>query len=85
MGVIDDISKSVFKYLTESVRRFTAFVFIVYAIGVLVGIRAAGFDVEIQRLTWMIPLLLALLSYMYTQIAVVFFLIFVLAIFLLGI
>ncbi|MFH1200182.1 MAG: hypothetical protein V1708_03885 [Candidatus Micrarchaeota archaeon] len=84
MGLLEDISNSVFKYLTISIRRFTAFIFIIYAIGVVVGIRSMGFPQQTQALVWMIPLLLALLSYAYTQVAIIFFLLFVGAIFLIG-
>ncbi len=85
MGLLEDIVNSIVKYLTESIRRFTAFVFIVYAIGVVVGIRATSFSASMQGLSWQIPLLLALLSYVYTGVAVVFFLIFVILIALLGV
>ena len=85
MGLFEDIMNSVEDYLTASVRRFSAFVFIVYAIGVVVGIKAVNFTPSIQGLTWQIPLLLALLCYIYTEIAVVFFLIFVAFMAILGI
>jgi hypothetical protein len=85
MGLLEDIVKSIAKYLTESIRRFSAFVFIVYAIGVIVGIKAVNFTPSIQGLAWQVPLLLALLSYIYTEVAVVFFLIFVAFMAILGI
>lgn len=85
MGLLEDIVNSIAKYLTESIRRLSAFVFIVYAVGVVVGIKSTAFAPGIQGLTWQIPLLLALLSYVYTEVAVVFFLIFVVIMALLGV
>ncbi len=85
MGLLEDIVKTIANYLTESIRRLSAFVFIVYAIGIIIGLKASAFSQSVQGLTWQVPLLLALLSYIYTEVAVVFFLIFVVIIALLGV
>ncbi len=79
MGLLEDITNSIIKYLTESIRRFSAFVFLVYAVGVVIGTKVAlTGNAEFERLAWLIPVLLALLSYLYTEVAIVFFLLFAL-------
>ncbi|MBU1197160.1 hypothetical protein KJ765_01470 [Candidatus Micrarchaeota archaeon] len=84
MGILEDITNTIVKYLSESIRRFAAFVFIVYAIGVIVGTKVTlTGNLEVERLAWMIPVLLALLSYVYVQFAIVAFLIFALFLILL--
>ncbi len=84
MGILHDIAQRTIDYISDSVRRFTAFTFIVVAVSVMIGMKVmmTG-NVELQRLAWMVPVLLALLSYLYTEIAVIFFLIFAVIIMLL--
>lgn len=84
MGLLEDLTNSILNYTTKTIRHFTAFVFIILALGVLAGVRAAAFgNAELERLAWMLPLLFALLSYMYAEIAIVFFLVFALLILIL--
>ena len=81
---MEDITNSIVKYLTESIRRFSAFIFLVFAVGVVIGTKVAlTGNVEFERLAWMVPILLALVSYLYAEVAIVFFLLFALFMFLL--
>lgn len=59
-------------------RRFTSFLFILFMLGMLVGARIIQSNASLFPTAVIIPAFLAIVSYYYTEAAVVFFVIFAL-------
>ncbi len=75
------IANSIVSNVTTSLRHFTAFVFIVYAVGVMVGMHVANSgNASYQFLAIGAPIALAALSFVSTSFAVAVFI--VMAVFL---
>lgn len=83
MGFLQDMANLLIKNISKTVRHFSAFVFLVLAVGVALGthVATAKPDLVIWALT--IPVALMLVSYYSTAIAALFFVLFVLFMFLL--
>ena len=62
---------------TTSIRRFVALLFVTFILGMLVGARVAS-NPSLFQTAIIVPAFLALVSYFYTEAAIVFFLIFAL-------
>ncbi|HLC47970.1 MAG TPA: hypothetical protein VJI13_02750 [Candidatus Norongarragalinales archaeon] len=77
MGFIERTVENLLKDISTSIRKFTAFIFLVFAIGVVAGEHAAiKGDPSLLQLAYSIPLVLALASYLFVEIAIAFFAIF---------
>lgn len=78
MGFIESTVENLLKDLGTSIRKFTAFVFLAFAVGVVVGEHAAlrGGDPTMLQLVYAVPLVLALASYLFVEIAIAFFFVF---------
>lgn len=81
MGFLEDISNSLVKSITRTVRRLAAFIFLVFAAGVGIGLHASSGTQETQLVALGGPIALAALAYVSTAFAVAVFVL--LALFLL--
>ncbi|MEK6954772.1 MAG: hypothetical protein AABX01_07200 [Candidatus Micrarchaeota archaeon] len=78
MGFIENTLANLLKDIGTSIRKFTAFVFLVFAIGVIVGehVASRGGDPSMLQMAYSVPLVLALASYLFVEIAIAFFALF---------
>ncbi len=77
MGWIENTVQNLLRDLSSSIRKFTAFVFVVFALGVIAGAHAfSRGDAFLLQLAYTVPLLLALGSYYFTEVAIAFFILF---------
>ncbi|MFH0971601.1 MAG: hypothetical protein V1835_03465 [Candidatus Micrarchaeota archaeon] len=77
MGWIETTVGNLLKDLSTSIRKFTAFVFLVFAAGVVLGVHVAvRQEPFLIQMAYSIPLLLALGAYLFTEIAIAFFILF---------
>lgn len=77
MGFIETTVENLLKDLSTSIRKFTAFIFLVFAAGVIAGTYVIGKgEPAMMQLIYIVPLLLALASYFFTEIAIAFFFLF---------
>ncbi|MFH1257390.1 MAG: hypothetical protein ABIG96_03795 [Candidatus Micrarchaeota archaeon] len=81
MGWIENTLQNLLKDLGTSIRKFTAFIFLVFTVGIIAGrhIIERG-DPSLLQLSLAVPLMLALMSYLFVEIAVVFFVLFLIVI-----
>lgn len=73
MGILNDFAQRLINNIAETVRKFTAFIFLVYTLGILVGIHVATYYPDLQLYALGGPLALAALAYVSTQFAVAIF------------
>ncbi len=71
--MIHEIIQSTFSSITSSVRKFTAFLLILVLLGMLIGARVESVASSFLPTAIMIPVLLAIVAYAYTDAAVIFF------------
>ncbi|MFH1750194.1 MAG: hypothetical protein ABH863_00795 [Candidatus Micrarchaeota archaeon] len=77
MGFIETTVNNLLRDLSSSIRKFTAFVFLIFAIGVIAGQHSIlRGDAFLMQMAYTIPLVLALASYLFMEIAIAFFVIF---------
>ena len=74
--LLENIGNSIVDSLTLTLRRFTAFIFIVFTAGILVGANVVSHNPSMLVWAIVIPLFLSLLAYFSTAFAVVLFIIF---------
>ena len=77
MGSIEKAVEGFIDTVTTSIRRFVAFLFVTFILGMLVGARVSS-NQSLFQTAIIVPAFLALVSYFYTEAAIVFFLIFAL-------
>ncbi len=84
MGFIERTVGNLMQDLGTSIRKFTAFIFLAFTVGVIAGVHAANYgDPFLIQMSYSIPLLLALASYFFTEFAIMFFIIFLIILILL--
>ena len=71
--MIHEVIQGVFGSVTSSIRKFTAFLLILVLVGMLIGARVESVASSFLPTAIMIPALLAIMAYAYTDAAVVFF------------
>ncbi|MEK6924078.1 MAG: hypothetical protein AABW54_02480 [Candidatus Micrarchaeota archaeon] len=83
MSTLEDIGKTVIKNLAASLRKFTAFMFIIYTIGVIVGMHVGANAPQYANIAVLAPIGLAALAYVSTAFAIAIFIVVALLLFLL--
>lgn len=83
MGTLGRLGQGIIDWLGETNRRFTAFVFMVYAVGVVVGSLVTQHRPDLSLAAVVVPLALAFLAYINNVFAIVSLFFFTLIIFLL--
>lgn len=83
MGLRKNIAQSIIDNVTSSLRHFTAFVFLLFAAGVVMGMHVSRLSTDYQILAVAAPIGLAALSFVWTDFAVVVFILVALLIFIL--
>ncbi len=80
MGTLENIGNAILEGLTTSLRRFTAFLFLLFALGIVYGSLIVQHNPGMLPFAIGIPIILAVVAYFNTAFAVVFFIL--LAVFL---
>ena len=83
MGFIEELSNAFIKSLTRSVQRLAAFIFILFAAGVVMGLHVAGSGLENQVVAVAAPLALAALAFISARFATVIFVLLAIILFIL--
>ncbi len=83
MGLLEDIGNTVMGSVTLTLRRFTSFLFILFAGGLALGWHIMNTNPQLMPLAILITLGLALLSYVNTAFATIAFLVLAIILFVL--
>jgi len=83
MGILKDLGYRIVDNLTTSIRRFTAFMFLLYTAGIVMGWLVMNHNPQLITLAILLPLFFALLAYFSTAFAVVSFIVLTLMLFVL--
>ncbi|MBI3587877.1 hypothetical protein HY995_04025 [Candidatus Micrarchaeota archaeon] len=83
MGLLEDIGYSIVDSLTLTLRRFAAFIFIIFALGVAYGAHLSVNNPTMLLWAIAVPLVLAAVAYVSTWFSVVVFVVFAIAMLLL--
>ena len=78
MGTISNAADKLMKSVTRSIRHFTAFLLLLFLGGLMVGAQIAQTNQSLLSSVTIVIAFLAIVSYFYTEAAIVFFLIFAL-------
>lgn len=81
-GLLEDIGRAIINSVTFTARRFAAFIFLVYAVGIVVGSLVAQHRPDWGLVVVIIPIALSFIAYISTPFAVVSFILFTLFILL---
>lgn len=73
MGLVTNLTTEFLCSVTSSIRKFTAFLFLIVIIGMMLGAHVYQADYSSLSTIIIIPAILALIAYFYTEAAIVFF------------